>query len=81
MDVTGAAAAVRGAGAGRQVKVVPDERMLLTVVEGTRRPGRGRSSRYGLPDAGQIGSIRVGCSTPSRFDALSEFVNRQQALP
>ena len=63
------------------VNVVPDERMLLTVVEAARRLGIGRSSPYRLLDAGQLRSIHVGRSHRIPVDAPSEFVNRQRALP
>ena len=63
------------------VNVVPDERMLLTVVEAARRLGIGRSSMYRLLDAGQIRSIHVGRSHRIPVDALVEFVNQQQGTP
>ena len=53
------------------VNVVPDERMLLDI---------GHSRKYRLLD-GQIRSIHVGRSHRIPVDALSEFVNRQQATP
>ena len=62
------------------VNVVPDERMLLTVVEAARRLGIGRSSMYRLLDAGEVRSIHVGRSHRIPVDALSEFVNRWQAV-
>lgn len=63
------------------VNVVPDERMLLTVVEAARRLGIGRSSLYRLLDTGQIRSIHVGRSHRIPVDALVEFVNARQAVP
>ena len=62
------------------VNVVSDERMLLTVVEAARRLGIGRSSMYRLLDAGEVRSIHVGRSHRIPVDALSEFVNRWQAV-
>ena len=63
------------------VNVVPDERMLLTVVEAARRLAIGRSSMYRLLEAGQIRSIHVGRSHRIPVDALVEFVNKQQPTP
>jgi excisionase family DNA binding protein len=61
------------------VNVVPDERMLLTVIEAAHRLGIGRSSLYRLLDARQIRSIHVGRSHRIPVDALVEFVNQQTA--
>ena len=63
------------------VNVVPDERILLTVVEAARRLGIGRSSMYRLLDAGQIRSIHVGRSHRIPVGALVEFVSLQQPTP
>ena len=60
------------------VNLVPDERMLLTVVEAARRLGIGRSSMYRLLDAGQIRSIHVGRSHRIPVDALTEFVDERR---
>jgi len=59
------------------VNVVPDERMLLTVVEAARRLGIGRSLMYELLEAGQIRSIHVGRLRRVPVEALADFVRRQ----
>ena len=61
------------------VNVMPDERMLLTVVEAAHRLGIGRSSMYRLLDTGQVRSIHVGRSHRVPGDALAEFVLGQRA--
>lgn len=63
------------------VTVVPDERVLLTVVEAAHRLGIGRSSLYRLLDAGQMRSIHVGRSHRIPVDALVDFINAKKADP
>jgi len=58
------------------INVVPDVRMLLTVVEAARRLGIGRSLMYELLEA-RVRSIHVGRLRRVPVEALADFVRRQ----
>jgi len=50
--------------------------MLLTVEEGARRLGIGRTTMYGLIGTGAIESVPIGRLRRIPADAIADYVNR-----
>jgi len=60
--------------------LLPDERLLLTVVEAARRLEISRSRFYELLASGEIDSIHVGRLRRIPADALSDYVERRRSV-
>jgi len=55
------------------------DRLLLRPDEAATAIGVSRAKAYQLIAAGQIPSVRIGCSVRVPVDALKEWINRQLA--
>lgn len=61
------------------VKVEPDERLLLSIAEAAHRLGIGRTLMYELLAAGQVRSVHVGRLHKIPARALDAYVDRLTA--